>query len=543
VSALDGVPGRGSTSGPTARSDLVRASIDGEPAATTPEQLQRVAMTAYLIGRDADWATLLTRAYQELVNREDREAAARCAFWLAFSLINNGQWAVAGGWLTRARRLLAGIPGDSATHGYLLLPEAMRQAAAGEFGRTWKATNRAAEIGDRFRDADLTALARSVQGRAAIRMGDTANGVGLLDEAMLAITTENVLPLVATTVYCGLIEACHEIFDFRRAREWTEQLTGWYGARPEVRLNRDRCFVYRAHLLKQGGDWTAAIVEAQQAEGWHAGDSTRLVVGAAHYLCADVHRLRGSWEKAEKTYNLASSCGHDPQPGLALLRLAQGDVDTAMATIRRAVSESPARPDRPALLAAQVEIAVFARDLSAARTAVAELDAIARQLDAPYLHATAAQASASVLVANGDPGEALGPLRRAMSIWQSLEFPYELARCRALLGLACRDVGDEDTARLEIAAARTLCQRLGADVDTAMTRTRTGPAAPATVQLTARELDVLRLVATGATNRAIADQLGLSEKTIARHLSNILTKLGLRSRAAATAYAYQQKLM
>jgi hypothetical protein len=440
---------------------LVRASFDPAEGSATREDLWRVALTAYLTGRTADCATLLRRAYHELVGHDDRAAAVRCAFWLAFVLINDGQWAVAGGWLTRARRLLDGVPPDRVEHGYVLLPEAMREAAAGHFGQVWRLASEAARYGDRSGDADLVALARSVQGRASIRLGDIAGGLGMLDEAMLTVTTEDVSPIVATTVYCGLIEACREIYDLRRAREWTGELTGWYDLHPDVGLNRGRCRVYRAEVLFECGDWTAAVAEAERALARSNPDPDHQVIGAAHYLCGEVHRLRGDREAAEEAYGLASAHGHEPQPGLALLRLSTGDLDTARATIRRAVAESSDRPGQPTLLAAYVEIAVAAGDLPAAGVAASGLEGIAVQIGTPRLEAMSAHAAGAILLANRDPRAALRPLRRACAIWQSLGVPYGLARRRTLFGLACRELGDEDTATLELHAARSIDQRLG----------------------------------------------------------------------------------
>jgi DNA-binding CsgD family transcriptional regulator len=265
------------------------------------------------------------------------------------------------------------------------------------------------------------------------------------------------------------------------------------------------------------------------------------VLGAAHYVIGEVHRLRGSARAAEEEFRRAGLYGRDPQPGLALLRLAGGDVDAARTAIQRALAETPERWNRPRLLAAQVEIALRAGDVVAARIAADELGAVAAEVDTPCLAAMAAQATGSLLLAGAEPGPALAPLRRAFAVWQSLQVPYETARCRALHALACRDLGDADAAQMQLAAARAGFSRLGAAVDAGLTPTVTR--ATGAGVLTARETQVLRLVAKGLPNRAIAEHLGLREKTIARHLSNIFTKLRVRSRAAATAYAYEHQLL
>jgi ATP/maltotriose-dependent transcriptional regulator MalT len=513
-----------------------------QPSIREAGDLQDVAMRAYLLGNDADCIALLGRGYRERLRDDDRAGAIRCAFWLVFCLLNAGHWAVARGWLVRARRLLRSESAEGVEHGYLMLPEASQYAAQGQYERTRELARHAAEIADRHDDADLAALAREVQGRAAIRLGDLTDGVALLDDAMLSLLTEEASPVVVTTVYCGLVEACQEIFDLRRAREWTEALTNWYASRPEVRLNRGRCLVHQAEVLLHNGDWSAAMIAAERACAELTLVPAQPVVAGAQYVIGELQRLRGLSAAAEAAYQTANEHGYEPQPGLALLRLAQGDVGTARAAIRRAVAETTDRFGRPKLLAAYVEILLRAGDVAGARVAAEELEEIAQNICMPYLVAMAAQARGAVLLTAGEAPEALGLLRRGWTIWQSLEVPYEAARCRVLHGLACRKLGDEEGGRMQLDAARSVFGRLGAAVDAKLTPsvrnvpgTRNG--------LTTRELEVLRLIARGMANRAIAEQLGLREKTVARHLSNIFAKLGLRSRSAVTAYAYEQRLI
>jgi DNA-binding CsgD family transcriptional regulator len=264
----------------------------------------------------------------------------------------------------------------------------------------------------------------------------------------------------------------------------------------------------------------------------------------AFYRLAELHRLRGEFAKAEDAYRQASQSGRDPQPGLAQLRLAQGQLDAAEATIRRAVDEARDRVSRSKLLPAHVEIMLAANDVKAARVAVDELSAIADDLDAPFLQAVSAQASAAVLLVEGDPRAALALLRKARTTWLELEAPYEVARIRVLVGLACRELGDEDTAEMEFDAACMVFQQLGARPDFTGAKAHSRKtSATAAGGLTAREMQVLRLVAAGKTNRSIAAHLFLSEKTVARHVSNIFAKLGLSTRSAATAYAYEHDLV
>jgi DNA-binding NarL/FixJ family response regulator len=292
------------------------------------------------------------------------------------------------------------------------------------------------------------------------------------------------------------------------------------------------------------GAWPDAMEEARRACDQLSRPPGRPAAGMAFYQLAELHRLRGEVAEAEDAYRRASQFGREPQPGLARLRLAQGQVDAAAAAIRRAVDEASDRMARSKLLAASVEIALAAGDVAAARGASDELTTLADDLAAPLLAAVAAHARGAVLLGEGDTRAALQALRHAWVGWQDLEVPYEAARVRVLIGLACRQLGDRDGAAMELDAARWVFERLEAAPDLAqveaLTRTR---AAAGSGGLTARELEVLRLVAAGQTNRAIAADLFLSERTVERHMSNILTKLGVRSRAAATAYAYQHQLL
>jgi ATP/maltotriose-dependent transcriptional regulator MalT len=268
-----------------------------------------------------------------------------------------------------------------------------------------------------------------------------------------------------------------------------------------------------------------------------------VAVGIAFYQRAELHRLRGQFAEAEDDYRQASQHGRTPHPGLAQLRYAQGQIDTAATAIRQALSESPDRVSRSKLLGAYVEIAVAGNNVRAARTAADELAEIAADLNAPLLDAMSARAAGAVLLAEGETPAALDALRRACTTLQELEAPYETARVRVLIGLAYRNLGDDDTAEMELDAARAVFEQLGAAPDLARVTELIGTAAIKTAGgLTPREVQVLRLVATGQTNRAIAAELFLSEKTVARHVSNIFTKLGVSSRSAATAFAYQHDL-
>jgi DNA-binding CsgD family transcriptional regulator len=509
-----------------------------------PDELERLATAAYLAGHDADSADAWARAHQELLARGEVPRAVRCAFWLAHGLLSGGGQTRGAAWIARARRLLEDGRHDCVEQGYLLLPAALQSLDEGDPATASATLRHAAEIGERFGDPDLVALARHGWGRALIRMGAIGDGVRLLDEAMVAADAGDVSPVVVGEVYCSVISGCLEVFDVRRAREWTAALTRWCESQPDLVLYSNQCLVRRAEILRLHGAWPEAAGAAQRAcerclEGL---DSS--AIGAAFYQRAELHRLQGQFAEAEDAYRQASRRGRKPQPGLALLRLAQGQVDVAEAAARSAVEEARERRTRPRFLPAHVEIMLAAGDVEAARGAAAELEEIAADLDAPFLRAVGAGARGAVLLAEGDARSALDTLRRAWADWQELEAPYEAARTRVLIGLACRQLGDQTGAEMEFDAARWTFLQLGAAPDATrieeLSRTRTGGTAAG---LTRREMQVLCLVATGKTNRAIAAELSISEKTVARHVSNIFTKLGLSTRAAATAYAYQHNLV
>jgi ATP/maltotriose-dependent transcriptional regulator MalT len=400
-------------------------------------------------------------------------------------------------------------------------------------------------IADRFGDPDLVALSRLGCGQALVAMGNVRDGVPMLDEAMVAVTTGEVSAVAAGVVYCALIIACRDIFDWRRAQEWTVALSRWCATQQDLRPYRGQCLVHRSEIMQLRGEWSDAMAEVQQACQHLAEPPGDPVLGMAHYQRGELLRLRGEFSRAEQAYRKAGEAGHPVQPGLAMLRLAQGRIGDAAAAIRRVVTEVEGdRVKRARVLAAFVEIVLAAGDVAAARPAVDDLDDLSSDLEAPYLRAVAESARGAVMLADGDVHGACRVLRRAWMTWQELDAPYEAARVRLLIAQACGELGDHDTATMELDAARRVFEQLGAApalarvAELSGARKQTAPGG-----LTPREVDVLRLIATGATNREIADRLVISEKTVARHVSNIFSKLGVTSRAAATAYAFRHELV
>ncbi|MFY0990589.1 LuxR C-terminal-related transcriptional regulator [Halomonas sp. C05BenzN] len=508
------------------------------------DDLERLAIAAYLVGKDDESHDLWARTYQQALAAGDLARAARCAFWSGFGLLMGGERARGGAWVARARHLVDEEGLDCVEAGYVVLPAALQRLGGGDPAGAHALFRQAGERGRRFGDANLVAMACLGQGQALIGEGRIGEGAALLDEAMLAIEAGELSPLAAGIVYCGVIETCQQIFDLGRAQEWTTALSRWCDAQPDLVPYRGRCLVHRAELMALHGTWPQALQEAQSACRHLRDRPGEAATGAAYYLCGELHRLRGEWGEAERAYAQASRWGHALQPGLALLRLAQGKVAAAETAIRRILDEAGEAPARIAVLPAYVEIMLAVEDGPAARGGAEELARIAETLDAPFPRALAAGARGATRLAEGDPRAALGPLREACRTWEELDVPYELARTRAHIGRACRQLGDADSARMEFDTAQWLLERLGAAPELARLQAiASGDSARHRHGLTPRELQVLRQVAAGKTNKAIARELHVSERTVDRHVANLLAKLNVPSRTAATAYACRHDLL
>src|SRR5829696_10406882 len=508
------------------------------------EDLELLATSAFMLGRDDDCLSGLECAYHVYLDAGEAMRAVRCAFWVGMNLTLRGEMGRATGWLGRAQRLVEREEGDCVERGYLLMPVMLRHEDIGDWEAAYAAAASAAEIGERFGDRDLLALAVHEQGLILVNQGRVEEGLGLVDEAMVEVTTGELSPIVTGIVYCSVISGCQEVYALRRAQEWTAALTQWCEEQPDMVSFSGQCLVHRAEITELHGEWRDALEEARRARQRCEQAKNRSAAAQAFYLQGEVHRLRGEFAAAEEAYRDASRYGWEPQPGLALLRLAQGNDDAAAGTIRRVEGETTRPLKRARLLPAFVEIMLAVGDIQEARSACRELEEISARYESGMLGAMVAHAEGAIDLTEGDARAALLPLRRAWQMWQQLDVPYAVPRVRVLLGLACRAPGDDDTATFELEAARDLFAQLGAAPDLARVDSliRRAPSVD-DHGLTERELQVLSLVASGETNRAIASELVLSERTVDRHVSNIFTKLNVSSRAAATAYAYKHQLV
>jgi DNA-binding NarL/FixJ family response regulator len=515
---------------------------------TTPlsaEDLELLARSGYMLGRDDDYVTGLERAHHAHLESGEPLRAVRCAWWIGHNFLFRGETGPARGWFGRARRLLERERRDCVERGYVLIAALLDHMFGGDHEAAHATAVEIAEIGERFGDQDLVAMGLMEQGHALVRQGRREDGLRLVDETMVGVTTGELSPIVAGIVYCNTIAFCQGVYELRRARQWTAALTRWCEQQPDMVAHNGLCLVHRAQLMTLAGTWPDALAELRRlGERFTEGVLNQRALGHAAYQRGEVHRLQGEFEEAEAAYRQATRFGREPQPGLALLRLAQDNGDAATAAVRRAVSETRHPLKRAAVLPAYVEIMVAVGDLEAARSACRELEEIAERQGTDLLDAMAAQARGAVALAEGDTDAALVALRRSCQAWQELDAPHEAARARVLLGLTCRSLGDDDTAAFELGAARGVFAELGATPALAWVDSLDPRPAPGNTHgLTARELEVLRLVAAGKTNRDIASALVISERTVARHLQNIFAKLRVSSRTAASAFAFEHDLV
>lgn len=509
-----------------------------QDTALQAEDLELFATAACLVGLDDDYLEIIERAHTAHFKSGNPARASRCAFWLAFRLFMRGEMGRASGWLTRAERLLEGDAHECAERGYLALPFVEQLIKAGALDEAYTAAERAMAIGHRCGDRDLIACAQHQLGKILLYQGKIDGGLAHIDETMVTVMADELSPMVTGMLYCSVIAACQQVYALDRTREWTEAMKRWCDGQEEVVAFAGVCLVHRSEVLLLAGAWTEAIQEAQRA--WDIShDKDNLGAAAALYQQGEIQRLTGAFDAAEESYRGASRLGLDPQPGLALLRLAQGRSSVAVSAIRRILQTTESSLKRLGILPAYVEIMLAAGDIEEARNASHELQELASTVDTEMSRAYAAQSRGALALAEGNAQPALNALRRAFESWQGIGAPHAAARVRMLIGIACRQVGDEDAAGLEFDAARSAFLRLGARPDLDRIESFINVEKRTTRHsLTPREVQVLRHVCSGKTNAAVAAELNLSERTVERHLSNIFNKLSVSTRTAAAAWAY-----
>ncbi|MGH3024153.1 MAG: LuxR C-terminal-related transcriptional regulator [Gaiellaceae bacterium] len=515
-----------------------RLSRADRAASLGAEDLELLATSAYMLGLDDEYLSLLERAHHSYLEAGDTSRAFKSAFWVGINHALRGEMGPAGGWLGRAHGLVGDE--DSVERGYLLVPLVFQREAQGDFEGAAAIAADAAALAKRFGDTEGYALCLQARGAMLIKAGRFQEGLVLLDEAMVTVAGGKVPPIATGIVYCGVILSCQEAYEVRRAQEWTAVLSRWCEEQPDLVAFTGRCLVHRAEIMQLHGSWNEALEEARRAAERLARSFNRAAAAQAFYRQGELHRLRGEFEDAERAYREASRFGLEPQPGMALLRLAQGRREAAETTIRRAVGEATQPVRRANLLPAYVEIMLAAGDVEEALAACRELEEIAGRYQSAMLTALVAHARGASELAAGDARSALASLRQAGETWQELDAPYDAARARALVAEACRALGDDDAAALELETARDLLTALGAGPDLA----RLDPSTTSRAHgLTPRQVEVLRLVAAGKSNREIAAALVISEHTVARHVQNIFATLRVSSRTAASAFAFEHDLV
>lgn len=517
------------------------AQLTAADAGLGPDELMALATAAFLLGDMDACIRALQRGYRLQIDGGNVLGAIRFAFWLARVLNGRGEAAIGSGWAARAERLLADQPEDVVERGYLRIHDFFRHLDAADLPGALAVAQDIVAIARRHDDPDLLAEGLVCEGRTLLHSGRVPEGLVLLDEAMIGVAAGELSPIFAGTVYCAMIEGCQEVLDFARASSWTAALTRWCDSQPDLVPFTGQCAVHRGQILRLHAAYPEALAEFELARRRYAALGTDIAAGLAMGEHGDVLRIRGDYPAAEASYEEAARYGYEPQPGRAMLMVARGRIPGAVAAVRRLLAETTDPVGRSRLLAGAVEVLLAGDAVADADNAAIQLSTIAESFGCTGLRASAAYCLALVALEHDDPERALPAARTAARLWGELQAPYESARAKVLVGRAVRLLGDEDSATAELTAAGRTFTELGAvparlDVERLIGRDSAGG-------LTAREREVLRLVAAGNSNTEIAQRLVLSDKTVARHLTNIFAKLDVPSRTAAAAYARDHDLL
>jgi class 3 adenylate cyclase len=446
--------------------ELLR-SADGD-GRLGAEDLENLAEAAWWTGRLEEALALRERAYAAFVEAGETRRAALLAVTLGMDHLVRAAMSVSSGWVSRAERLLADEE-EGVEHGHLALARGVTGYSMGEFDTASRELARASELGARFGDRSLEAMALVFEGTVLVSTGEVEKGLSLLDEATAAAVSGELQPLATGVVYCVTIDSCQALGDCGRAAEWTDAANRWCD-RLDITGFPGVCRIHRAEILRLRGEWPQAEEQAVQAcEELH--DYNRWVTAAGFYEIGEIRRRRGDFAAAEESYRKANELGRDPQPGLALLRLAQGKVDAASTAIKRVLAGETLDPlGRARRLPAEIEIALAAGEIRRAREAAEELERIADRYRlgdrrSPSLEGAVQLARGQIGLAEHDWRGAATALLAARETWDKVGAPYETAQARILLGLVYRGEGDEDGATEELTAAKATFERLGAVLD------------------------------------------------------------------------------
>ena len=509
-----------------------------EVGALEAEDLAGLGEAAWWQGDIDESLKVFEEAYRLYLARAepDPRAAGRLAMEIGYFWFLRGEEAIGSGWFARSQRLLEPEP-DAVEHGYLQSVAIDMAIEGGDFDTAIATAREILELSRRHDDETLEAMALVGEGIATVKRGDVAAGMSILDEAMLPVVAGRVEAAYAGNIYCQLMKVCHELADVQRAHQWTDSTERWCEDFEDAVMFLGICRVHRAQLMQRRGEWDRAETEALQV----CRDLADMNVGAVAegwYQLAELHRLRGDLQQADDAYREAHERGRNPQPGMALLRLAQGDPQAANRELLSALELAADDLARAPLWAVQVEIAAALGDSDAAREASARLTEAAELFGSSGLLAEGCEARGRLALAVDDVAVATSEFQSACRQWQVLQAPYRAARARVLLARAHQKAENLPAAERELDAAAGVFASLGAQLDAqGVVDLRSGGVRPG--GLTRREVEVLAIIADGKTNKEAAEELFLSEKTVSRHLANIYNKLGVSSRTAAAAYAFQ----
>lgn len=509
------------------------------------EDLKLLATAAYLSGKSSQSLEVWSRLHSICLENENTERAVYCAFQIGFALYHQGEYARGGGWFARANTLLNECASNCVERGYLLLPVALQYLNEEDADNSLATFEQAGQIGYHFRDSDLIALTQLGRGQALVRLRDVKSGMLLLDEAMAAVDSGVISPVFEGIIYCAVIETCMEHFDLKRAHEWTKVLTLWCDAQPQLTPFRGECLVRRAEIMQLQGNWSEGLEEISRAIKLLTKSIAFPATGAAFYQLGEMYRLKGEFMKAEDAYREALQWGRKMNPGLSLLRLAQGQHWVAKNSIEIALNEAETLRERCRLLPAYIEIMLTIGAPQEAVKAADSMVSIGNAFKVPIVAAWAAKYKGITLQHEKRYDEAMSNLKNAHKIFAELGAPYEIAKVRVQIGKIYQGLGDQAGGVMEFEAARSTFERLGAVpdvnfVDSLLVKYKSTKNHGG---LSRREMEVLAKVASGLTNKAIAEELFISERTVERHVSNIFVKLNVSSRSAIAAYAYTHQLI